>query len=137
MRKIFSAIGGILVYLACLWVGFSELIVRYTGVHTTGTVVALDRGGTKHAEWSFPVETYPDGSKGYAHASQHIWLFLPEIGETGTVVYDPRDPQHKVVFGDFPGPVELLSLAGIPFGLLLLVGMIGQAREPKTTPPIV
>jgi uncharacterized protein DUF3592 len=126
--KIFLTVGGVVLWLGCLWVvGINTLVVRFTGEHTTGTVVEIDRHGTKHAEWSFPV-----GSEGgYARASQQVMLFLPEVGETGTIIYDPADPQHQVAFGDFPGPFELMSLGGILFTGLILLGMRVEAKEAK------
>lgn len=135
MGKLFLTVGAVVLWLGCLWfIGLNTLVVRFTGERTTGTVVTLDKYGTKHAVWSFPIETYPDGTQASTRASQQYMLFPPEVGETATIIFDPEDPQHQVAFGDFPGPFELLSLAGIAFGALLWWGLHRTEHPAKPAP---
>jgi hypothetical protein len=124
-------IGGAAFLLACLWAGFDQLAVRLTGEKTTGVVVDVDYGGSKHAHWRYPI-----GNGEYAEASENIMLFVPDIGSTGPVVYDPSDPAGRVVFGSIPSFFELVTLGALPLAALLgWAAYRGERPEPAPPAP--
>lgn len=127
-------IGAVLFLLACLWVGWDEVIIRLTGERTTGTVVEVDDVNPEHAWWEFPV-TLPDGSRITVVAEEHILIFVPEVGSKGTVIYDPADPENRVVFGSFPSPMETLTVLFTLGAILVAWSNFLDRKRRRTEPP--